>query len=74
MPSKGTAQNKTKQNKQNKVYPSQAIPQKKQEDATLPNSFHKGTITLIPKPNKEKKKRKENHRLILGEYRCKNSQ
>jgi len=37
--------------------------QKMAEEGTLPNSFYKATITLIPKPDKENTK-KENCRLI----------
>ena len=37
--------------------------QKIAEEGTLPNSFCKATITLIPKPNKDNTK-KENYRLI----------
>ena len=33
------------------------------EERTLPNSFNKATITMIPKPNKDNTK-KENYRLI----------
>ena len=39
------------------------------EERTIPNSFYKATITLIPKPDKEKEKKsdtkKENYRPIL---------
>ena len=35
--------------------------QKTAEEGTLPNSFYKATITLIPKPDKENTK-KENYR------------
>ena len=37
--------------------------QKMAEEGTLPNSFYKATITLIPKPDKDNTK-KENYRLI----------
>ena len=37
--------------------------QKIAEEGTLPNSFYKATITLIPKPDKDNTKR-ENRRLI----------
>ena len=35
--------------------------QKTEEEGTLPNSFYKATITLIPKPDKDNT-RKENYR------------
>ena len=37
--------------------------QKTAEDGTLPNSFHKATLTLTPKPGKDNTK-KENYRPI----------
>ena len=38
--------------------------QKTAEEGTLSNSFHKVTITLIPKPGKDNRHKKENHRPI----------
>ena len=36
--------------------------QKIAEEGKLPNSFYEGTITLVPKPDKDATKKKENHR------------
>ena len=41
------------------------------EGGTLPNSFYKATITLIPKPEKDVRKLQAN---ITDEHRCKNPQ
>ena len=38
--------------------------QKIAEKRTLPNSFHEATISLIPKPDKDKHTQKENYRPI----------
>ena len=38
--------------------------QKTAEEGTLPNSFYKATITLIPKPDKDNTHTKENYRQI----------
>ena len=45
--------------------------QKTAEEGTLPNSFCKATITLIPKPNRQHKKRKLQAN-ITDKHRCKN--
>ena len=51
--------------------------QKTAPEGTLPNSFYKATITLIPKPDKNNTKRKKERKLqanITDEHRCKNPQ
>ena len=44
-----------------------------EEDGALPKSFYEATITLIPKPDKDVKKRKL-QASITDEHRCKNPQ
>ena len=45
------------------------------EGGTFPNSFQEATITMIPKPDKDvKKKKRKLQANITDEYRCKNSQ
>ena len=45
------------------------------EEGTLPNSLHKANMTLIPKPDKNiKKKKRKLQANITDEHRCKNPQ
>ena len=46
--------------------------QKVAEEGTL--SFYKATITLIPKPDKDKTKKRKLQTNITDEHRCKNPQ
>ena len=48
--------------------------QKTAEEAKLPNSFYEATITLIPKPDKDAKKKRKLQANITDEHRCKNPQ
>ena len=48
--------------------------QKTAEEGTLLSSFYEATITLIPKPGKDEKKKKhiKLQTSVTDEYRCKN--
>ena len=48
--------------------------QKIAEEGTLPNSFYKATITLIPKPDKDNTQKRKLQASITDEPRCKNAQ
>ena len=48
--------------------------QKIAELGTLPNSFYKATITLIPKPDKDNTQKRKLQANITDEHGCKNPQ
>ena len=48
--------------------------QKIAEEGTLPNSFYKANITVMPKPDKDKTKKRKLQASITDEHRCKNPQ
>ena len=48
--------------------------QKIAEEGTLPDSFYKATITLIPKPGERQHKKRKLQANITDEHRCKNPQ
>ena len=48
--------------------------QKIAEKGTLPNSFYKATITLIPKSDKDNTQKRKLQVNITNEHRCKNHQ
>ena len=48
--------------------------QKIAKEETLPNSFYKATITLIPKPDKDNTQKRKLQANITDEHRCKNPQ
>ena len=48
--------------------------QKIAEERTLPNSFYKAAITLIPKPDKDNTQKRKLHANTTDEHRCKSAQ
>jgi hypothetical protein len=43
-----------------------------ESEVTLPNSFYKANVVLIPKPNKDAVRKPQKN--FLDEHRCKNAQ
>jgi len=48
--------------------------QKTVAEGTLPNSFYKATITLIPKSDKDHTQKRKLQANITDEHKCKNPQ
>ena len=48
--------------------------QKRAEEGTLPNSFYKASITLIPKTRQRQHKKRKLQANVTDEHRCKNPQ
>ena len=48
--------------------------QKFEKEETLPNSFYKAMITLIPKSDKDISKKRKSEASVSDEYTCRNLQ